>query len=129
MSDSGEGFEQSSLRDLPGDDFGIAYDARLPPLGSLSEGLRILSETWRRPAIHWRSTFPESRPRIRNRHRRQPAKDSCRGKGGWILEGGDRAAKKLGEEKFKIPFRRRIPARIRIERSSCIFPADEIGKR
>ncbi|HXM95133.1 MAG TPA: hypothetical protein VOA64_12930 [Candidatus Dormibacteraeota bacterium] len=28
------------------DDFGVAYNAELPPLGSVSQGLRILSETW-----------------------------------------------------------------------------------
>src|SRR5438270_9849346 len=28
------------------DDFGLAYDSRLPALGSSSEGLRIVSETW-----------------------------------------------------------------------------------
>jgi len=28
------------------DDFGVAYDSTLPALGSISEGLRIVSETW-----------------------------------------------------------------------------------
>lgn len=28
------------------DDFGLAYDSTLPALGSMSEGLRIVSETW-----------------------------------------------------------------------------------
>src|SRR5215467_5930982 len=35
-----------SLRIRLKDDFGLAYDSTLPALGSTSEGLRIVSETW-----------------------------------------------------------------------------------
>ena len=34
------------------DDFGLAYDSTLPALGSTSEGLRIVSETWSPPHDH-----------------------------------------------------------------------------
>src|SRR5689334_6771259 len=36
----------NSLRIRLKDDFGLAYDSTLPALGSTSEGLRIVSETW-----------------------------------------------------------------------------------
>jgi glycogen debranching enzyme len=36
----------NTLRIRLKDDFGLAYDSTLPALGSISEGLRILSETW-----------------------------------------------------------------------------------
>jgi glycogen debranching enzyme len=36
----------STLRVRVQNDFGVAYDASLPPLGVRSQGLRILSETW-----------------------------------------------------------------------------------
>lgn len=36
----------NTLRMRLRDDFGVAYDSTLPALGSISEGLRILSETW-----------------------------------------------------------------------------------
>ena len=36
----------SSLRVRVRNDFGVTYDASLPPLGARSRGLRILSETW-----------------------------------------------------------------------------------
>src|SRR5262249_30437623 len=36
----------STLRLRIRNDFGVAYDESLPPLGSRSQGLRILTETW-----------------------------------------------------------------------------------
>ena len=36
----------SKLRIRVRNDFGVAYDASLPPLGARSQGLRILSEAW-----------------------------------------------------------------------------------
>jgi hypothetical protein len=36
----------NSLRIHLKDDFGLAYDSTLPALGSTSEGLRVVSETW-----------------------------------------------------------------------------------
>ena len=38
--------EVETLRIRLKDDFGLAYDSNLPALGSTSEGLRIVSETW-----------------------------------------------------------------------------------
>ena len=36
----------STLRLRVRNDFGVAYDSSLPPLGARSQGLRVLTETW-----------------------------------------------------------------------------------
>jgi hypothetical protein len=35
-----------SYRESPSDDFGLSMDSRLPALGGVSEGLRVVSESW-----------------------------------------------------------------------------------
>jgi len=48
----------NTLRIRLKDDFGLAYDSNLPALGSISEGLRIVSESW--AAAHDRLTLAVS---------------------------------------------------------------------
>ena len=100
-----KGSSKSVITILLRGNIGIAYDSTLPPLGSMSQGLRILSQTW--SAAHDTLTLDVA------------GKAGCdyelgvfdngeslvHGQGALAsVEGGDLFASKMGEEKIKIAF-------------------------
>jgi glycogen debranching enzyme len=87
------------------DNIRVAYDSTLPPLGSSSEGLRIVSQTWSAA----RDTLTLDVAGKAGCNYRLGIFDNGRSfTSGFStlsgVEGGDRVASKLGEEKIKIGF-------------------------
>jgi len=100
-----KGSSKAVITILLRDNIGVAYDAMLPPLGSLSEGLRIVSQTWSAA----RDTLTLDVAGRGGREYEIGVFDNGKSlmSGQSVLasvEGGDRVATKLGEEKIKIAF-------------------------
>jgi glycogen debranching enzyme len=100
-----KGSSKAVITILLRDNIGVAYDSTLPPLGSPSEGLRIVSQTWSAARdmltldIAGKAGCEYELGVFDNGKSLMPGQNVLAS-----VEGGERVTSKLGEEKIKIAF-------------------------
>ncbi len=100
-----KGSSKAIITILLRDNIGVAYDSTLPALGSASEGLRVVSQTWSAARdiltldVAGKAGRDYELGVFDNGKSLMPGQNAL-----TSVEGGDRVPTKLGEEKIKISF-------------------------